>query len=187
MSGKTLLAGGAITILAWRMIRFFALMMFVANATAQEPTWSRAGPGPEAAAMAPYDSWPADQAGRMRNLHIRFCGNLRLALPDAAFPFADDQACLRRQEALLAAFCDASGRSLRRPAAACFAAVNTEMRAGLNRLSGPTARWATDPLPPPRAPARLEAPLDPAQIFELAQASIWLVHVDSGLPGRGGA
>ena len=152
--------------------------------------WERAQPGP--APADPYAGWSAERAQAMRGLNRRFCGNLRLSLPGPAFPFPDEASCIARQEALLPRFCDATGASRARPQSACFAAVNREMREGLNRLAdlanAAAPRRAAEPLalPPwPRpAPAR---DIPAAEVFAANQAATWRVVVESGIPGRGPA
>lgn len=152
--------------------------------------WERAQPGP--GAPSPYAGWSQERAEAMRGLNRRFCGNLRLSLPGAAFPFPDDPSCIARQEALLARFCDGEGASRARPQSACFAAVNRDMREGLNRLAGladaAAPRRAAQPIalpPKPRpAPAR---DIPAAEVFAANQAATWRVLVESGIPGRGPA
>jgi S1-C subfamily serine protease len=147
--------------------------------------WDRATPG--AGAASPYAGWSEERARAMQGLNRRFCGNLRLLLPGEGFPFPDDAACIARQEALLPRLCDAAGASRARPQSACFAAVNQDMRGGLNRLAAladPQApRSPAEPLPhlPPPAAA---AELRPEEVFSRSEAAIWIVLVDSGIPGR---
>ncbi len=167
-----------------------ALALLVAACPAAAQGWDRAtpGPGPDA---NPYALWPEDQATRLRGLHQRFCGNLRLAQAGAPFPFADDAACMARQEALLARFCSPEGRSLSRTQSFCFAAVDRDMREGLGRIHA--ARDAADPRlapmaqPLPDMPAPQTQFLPPAEIFRRNAPSIWLVRVASGIAGRSGS
>ncbi|MBS7790984.1 serine protease [Roseococcus sp. SDR] len=151
--------------------------------------WVRAqpGPGPQA---PPYAGWSQERAEAMRGLNRRFCGNLRLSLPGPAFPFADDASCVARQEALLPRLCDEAGASRARPQSACFAAVNRDMREGLNRLAAlaeaAAPRHATHPLPlPPRPGPAPPRDIPATEIFAANQASTWRVIVEAGIPGRG--
>ncbi len=159
------------------------------SVTAAAAAWDRAQPG-ATDPTDPFAGWSAERARAMRGLHRRFCGNLGLVLPGPAYPFADEAGCIARQETLLGRFCDAEGRSRARPQSGCFAAVNTEMRAGLNRLAD-----LADAVSPRRAPVPLALPAMPpaapatdrpaAEVFAANQAAIWIVLVDSGIPGRG--
>lgn len=183
----------------WRMIWLALLALLAAPAAAQPlapglreaaAAWERAQPGPGAG--DPYRGWSAERATAMRGLNRRFCGNLRLSLPGAAFPFPDEASCIARQEALLSRLCDEAGASRARPASACFAAVNREMREGLNRLAGlaeaAAPRHAPQPLAlPPRPGPAPPRELPATEIFAANQAATWRVRVESGIPGRGGA
>jgi S1-C subfamily serine protease len=176
-----------------------ALFLILAPPVAAQPgapavreaaaAWDRAqrGPGPQA---APYAGWSQERAEAMRGLNRRFCGNLRLSLPAPAFPFADDASCIVRREALLPRLCDETGASRARPQSACSAAVNRDMREGLNRLAGlaeaAAPREAMQPLPlPPRPSPAAPRDIPATEVFAANQAATWRVIVEAGVPGRG--
>ena len=188
----------------------FALA-FAQQSQAQPSGWDRATPGPGAAnALA---AWPPEESQRMRRTQLRFCANLRLATRGAGFPFADDAACVARQEALLDRLCMPDGESRRRRGAACHSVVERDMRDGLNRLrhssggpelssrreraarppsrdraDGPPPTLTTEilPLPPQPGPTR-GAEASAAEVFARAQAAIWVVLVEASPGVRGGA
>lgn len=195
--------------MAFPNLRFIlALLAFATTGQAQPTGWDRATPGPGAAHA--FAAWPPEQTERMRRTQQRFCTNLRLALRDAAFPFADDAACVARQEALLDKLCTPEGISRLRRGAACHAAVERDMRDGLNRLAGrppsnspreraegPAPRERTDAMPsgltvdaapmPPLPTATRGAEASAAEVFARAQGAIWVVLVESAPGERGGA
>ena len=181
-----------------------AVLLLVAAAspgTAQPAAWDRATAGPGAANA--FAGWPAEQVERMRRAQQRFCANLKLALRES-FPFADDAACVARQEALLERLCTVEGISRLRRGAACNAAVERDMREGMNRLrdgagglAGTPPRGGSEPLPPALTVAGLPLPAQPtttrgaevsaAEVFNRAQGAVWVVLVASGSGERGGA
>ena len=176
------------------------LLILTRPGVAQQQAWDRATPGPAPANA--FAAWPVEQVERMRRAQLRFCANLRLTLRDG-FPFADDAACVGRQEALLDRLCTAEGVSRLRRGAACNAAVERDMREGLIRLRDGAGGLAAPP-PPGRAappPALIQAglplPAQPtttrgaevsaAEVFNRAQGAVWVVLVASGQGERGGA
>ncbi len=206
MSGKTSQTGR----MARNRLRpaLLVIMAMSGQAFPQQPAgWPRATPLPPGSPspQQPYAAWPEDQAERMRQLNLRFCANLRMALRGQPFPFADDAACIARQQALLPMLCSPEGRSLRRSSSFCFSAVNTDMRSGLNSMtavSTPAAgaaqaaagrpapatplRLVENPLPMPRQPGPAGGPeLSAAAVFRRAEASIWVVMVEAGPAERG--